>query len=134
MINNKMKNKTLLDNIINAIKGFFTAFLTERSLKIQALIAVIAIVLGFVFKVGTLKLILIILSIGIVLITEIVNSCFEQVADLIADVYHPSIKILKDMAAGAVMLAALLAIFVGFYCFYNEIVDLIKLIFYGGKI
>ena len=54
-----------------------------------------------------------VLVIGLVLVAELVNSSIEALADILHPAQHPSIKVAKDIAAGAVLLASIAAFVVG---------------------
>jgi diacylglycerol kinase len=54
-----------------------------------------------------------VLTIGIVLVTEIFNTAAEVLVDLVSPDYHPLAKQVKDLAAGAVLLSAMMAVVVG---------------------
>ena len=55
-----------------------------------------------------------------VIFAELINTAIETVVDLFVDVYHPKAKISKDVAAGAVVLAACNALVVGYFIFFKE--------------
>jgi diacylglycerol kinase len=58
-----------------------------------------------------------VIVIGLVWVTEILNTCIEKAMDVITIEHHPQIKIIKDLAAGAVLIAALVAVIVGSFIF-----------------
>jgi len=106
--------------IINRIKAFRYAFKgawllikKEPSIKVQMVCAVLVTILGFILDISTTEWILQLLSIGLVLSIEGLNTAVEKVADFIHPEYHKKIGDIKDVAAGAVTFAALIAAIIG---------------------
>ena len=99
-------------------------------MKIHCIFALMAIVSCFVFKVNELEFIFVIFSIALVLITEAANTAFELLLDFVhGDRYHPDVKLLKDIIAGAVFIAALSAFVIGLIIFVPKIIVLAKVLF-----
>lgn len=71
-----------------------------------------------------MEIILIIIVTGMVWCAELFNTAIEKMADLITKERHPTIKFIKDIAAGAVMIAALIALFTGGIIFIPKIIAL----------
>jgi diacylglycerol kinase (ATP) len=68
-----------------------------------------------------MELIALVLAIGGVWITEMLNTCMEKMADLVTLEEHPEIKFIKDLAAGAVLVAAVIAVIIGLIIFIPKI-------------
>ena len=96
-----------------AIKGAFKLITTEHSVMVQSSLAVIMIIAGFVFHISREEWIMQILAFGLVLSIEGLNTAVEKIADFIHPEFHDRIGFIKDIAAGAVMFAAMAAIAVG---------------------
>ncbi len=96
-----------------ALKGALLLLKTEPSIQVQAGIAVIMTILGFYFRITTTEWMLQIFAIGLVMSVEGVNTTVEAVADFIHPDFHDKIGFIKDVAAGAVFIAAITAIIIG---------------------
>jgi len=73
-----------------------------------------------------IEFILLIISISIVIICEMINTAIETTIDLITKEYHPLARIAKNVAAGSVLISALMSIVVGCIIFFNRFIDLFK--------
>jgi len=96
-----------------AVKGAIKLITTEHSVMVQSSLAVLMIIAGFYFNISREEWIMQILAFGLVLGIESLNTAVEKVADFIHPEYHEKIGFIKDIAAGAVMFAAMAAIAVG---------------------
>lgn len=95
---------------VYAFQGITTFFREERNAKVHAAAAFLAICAGFLFPIKTYEWLAIIFSIGMVIIAEMINSSIEELADTVHPKQHPGIKRSKDMAAGAVLVLAIIAV------------------------
>jgi diacylglycerol kinase (ATP) len=105
--------KGRLKSIGFAVKGAFKLITTEHSVMVQSSLAVIMIIAGFYFEISREEWMLQILAFGLVLSIEALNTAVEKIADFIHPEFHNRIGFIKDIAAGAVLFAALAAIAVG---------------------
>jgi diacylglycerol kinase (ATP) len=96
-----------------AAKGAWLLLRKEPSVQAQAAIAFILVLAGFYFNISTIEWIAQILAIGLVLSIEGLNSAVEELADFVHPDRHKRIGHLKDIAAGAVLFAAVAAVVVG---------------------
>ena len=76
--------------------------------------------LSLFYGLNTTEFLCLVFAIFFVIFAEMVNTAIETVVDLFVDVYHPKAKIAKDVAAGAVVLAACNALVVGYFIFFNK--------------
>lgn len=102
-----------LKSIHYAYKGAWLLLKTEASIKIQFAIAILMTIAGFYFNISTTEWMIQIMAIGLVISIEGLNTAVEAIADFIHPEHHSKIGFLKDIAAGAVFIASLAAIFVG---------------------
>jgi diacylglycerol kinase (ATP) len=111
------KDETLfkgrLKSIGFALKGAIKLITTEHSIMLQSSLAVIIIIAGFYFGINRYEWMFQILAIGLVLGIEGLNTAVEKIADFVHPDFHERIGFIKDIAAGAVFLAALTAITIG---------------------
>ena len=104
-----------------AWSGIKAVLRTEHNTWIHLTLTVLAIVMGFVLHVTNEELVALIIVIAMVWITELFNTCLEKIMDFISREKHPQIKLIKDMAAAAVLIAAIVAIIVGTIIFIPKI-------------
>jgi diacylglycerol kinase (ATP) len=97
-----------------AFEGVIHALRTQRNMRIHFAIAATVLVLAFVYDVTRLELIALMIAIAFVLIAEMVNTAVEATIDLSTPSFDPLAKIAKDLAAGAVLIAAVNAVAVGY--------------------
>ena len=102
-----------LKSIGFAFRGAIKLITTEHSVMVQSSLAVITIIAGFVFHISREEWMMQILAFGLVLGIESMNTAVEKIADFIHPEFHDRIGFIKDIAAGAVMFAALAAVAVG---------------------
>jgi len=96
------------------IKQFFRQ---EHNARIHLAAAIVVGFLAWRLKVSVREAIELTIVIGLVWVTEILNTCIEKAMDMITTEHHPQIKIIKDLAAGAVLVAAAVAVIVGSFIF-----------------
>jgi diacylglycerol kinase len=110
-------NKTF-STAFNGIKYFFK---TERNGKIQAGVSLITILSGLYLRINAFEWIVIVLCIGLVLALEMINSALEHLCNMVHADYHPSIKIIKDVAAGAVLTFSVISVIAGLIIFLPKL-------------
>ena len=111
-----MKSDSTKNTLIKSFRCAFEGlrFLScERNFRIHILIAALVVIAGFSFQIGRIEWICLLLIIAIVLTLEAVNSGIERICDIISLKYDKRIKIVKDIAAGAVLIAAIIAVIIG---------------------
>jgi diacylglycerol kinase (ATP) len=97
-----------------AFEGVIHVLRTQRNMRIHFAIAACVLVLAFVYDVTRIELIALMIAIAFVLIAEMVNTAVEATIDLSTPSFDPLAKIAKDIAAGAVLIAAANAVAVGY--------------------
>ena len=116
----KMKNDNFFEAWGNATNGIIYSATTQRNIRIQLVLAVIVMVLSLFYGLNTAEFLCLLFAVFLVIFAELINTAIETVVDLFVDVYHPKTKISKDVAAGAVVLAACNALVVGYFIFFKE--------------
>ncbi|WEG73942.1 diacylglycerol kinase family protein [Vagococcus intermedius] len=118
------KNKNLLTAAKHACDGLLQALQEERNLKIHVGMAVVISFLGVAFQLSLTEWRWLMLIIFLVILMEMLNTITENLVDLITGgKYHPLAKKVKDMAAGVVLLSAVLALAVGSLIFIPKIIN-----------
>jgi diacylglycerol kinase len=108
-----------------ASRGLWYAIRTQRNMRVHLLIAVLAIIAGILLHISAVEFAMIFVAILIVFTAEMFNTVFELCVDLASPAYHPLAKIAKDVAAGAVLLSAMLAVVIGLFVFVPHLWTLI---------
>src|SRR5690625_1129353 len=98
----------------------------ERNFRIHLIATLLVIGAGLYFNLNVIEWAIVILIIGIVLITEMFNSVIEQTIDHVKPEIHPTAKLIKDMSAGAVLVASIIAIIIGALIFLPKITDILQ--------
>ena len=96
-----------------AFSGLWYALRTQRNARVHLAAALLVIITGLVLHISTLEFAIIFVAITGVFISEMFNTVIELCVDLASPGYHPLAKIAKDVAAGAVLLSAMLAAIIG---------------------
>ncbi|XRG76878.1 diacylglycerol kinase family protein [Rossellomorea sp. GAMAL-10_SWC] len=112
------KRATLLKSFGFAFSGIFKVIKDERNIKIHLFAALISIGLAFYLHISRIDWLILLLIITIVISLELVNSSIEAVVDLASPNKHPLAKKAKDVAAGAVLVAAIVSIIIGALLFF----------------
>lgn len=122
MEDERLKNKNFIDAWKKAFSGIWYAVTTQRNIKIQLVIAVIVVACSIYFKLNIIECMFLTFATMLVIITEVINTAIEEVVNLCTDKYHPIAKIAKDVAAGAVVLAALNAVIIAIFIFISKFI------------
>ena len=115
------RSKSLLESFNFAFEGIIHVVRYERNLRFHFLIAVAVIIAAVGFDVTRMELIALLLAIAFVLIAEMLNSALEAVVDLVTPSVEPLAKIAKDVAAGAVLIATVTAVAIGYLVFSGAV-------------
>jgi diacylglycerol kinase (ATP) len=102
-------------------KGIRIGFGTETNMKIHFIIAVLVIIAGLYFSISAYEWIACLLCIGLVLGMEMLNTAIESVVDLASPKLHPLAAKAKDVAAGAVLICAIIAVIIGLIIFVPKV-------------
>ncbi len=125
MFGEKFNIKERIKSFKFAFDGISTLFRNEHNSRIHALFTLAVIVAAFIFKISTFEWIAIIFAIGFVFTAELINSSIERTVDIITKDVNPIAKQAKDMAAGAVLIAAITAAIIGVLIFAPKLFALI---------
>ncbi len=105
-----------------AFKGLAVLLKTEHNARIHVVIAILVIIACYLLKIEKWEWISIFLAIGLVFITELLNTALENLADVISPGLHEKIGFAKDLAAGAVLVAAIIALIIGCLVFIPRVI------------
>lgn len=116
--------KKIINSFKYAFEGVFTALKTEKNMKIHIIIMILVIIFGIILKINKIEWIICIILFGFVISLELINTSIENTVDLITIEKNQKAKIAKDVAAGAVLIAAITSVIAGLIIFVPKIISL----------
>ncbi len=114
---------SLLDSFNFAFEGIIHVLRTQRNMRIHFAAAVVVLVAALWAGISHLELIALMLAIAFVFITEMINSALEQAIDVATTSFDPLAKLAKDIAAGAVLIATVNALGIGYLVFSGKVAN-----------
>lgn len=117
--------KGFFRSVRHAFRGIRYALFSERNFQLELLAAVLAIALAFLLPLSSLERAAVFLVIALVLPLEMLNTACERVMDMMKPGLHPYVKVVKDLSAGAVLIASLLAALIGAAIFLPHLARLL---------
>lgn len=106
-----------------AFRGIAAFLRREHNAWLHLLATIVVIALGICLRLTIMEWVAISIVMGLVWITEMLNTCVEKIIDEVTDERRPSIAFIKDVAAGAVLMAAFLALIVGILILGNRLME-----------
>lgn len=119
-----MKNKKLINSFKYAFKGIGSSLKSERNMKIHFAMMVLVIMAGILLNISMWEWITCFILFGLVISLEMVNTAIEIVVDMVSPEYNLKAGHVKDIAAGAVLVNAIVAFIVGLLIFLPKIIRL----------
>jgi diacylglycerol kinase (ATP) len=117
--------RKLINSFKYAFKGLFIALKEQQNLRLHAVAIGVVTIAGIFLRLSAIEWAIIALTIGFVIAMEMTNTALEELVDLVSPQYHEKAGKIKDIAAGAVLTAAIIAVVVAIYIFGNRIFDLL---------
>ncbi len=115
-----------LKGFVYAFNGLVVFFRHERNGRLQLVLAVLVVLLGLLFSVSTWEWIILLACIASVLSLEMINSAIEKLCNLVHPKYHPAVKVIKDISAGAVLWASVISGIIGVIIFLPKMQHLFR--------
>lgn len=112
-----------------AFSGIMYAVRTQPNMRVHLAVAALVLLATLLLRLDRLYVIAIVLTISVVLALELVNTAIEAVVDLLTVAHHPLAKTAKDAAAGAVLIATIGAVIVGYLAFYQGVQQSGKIVY-----
>ena len=119
------KRTSLKDAFGFAFEGISYTVRTQHNMRIHMVIAACVLVLSVFFRLTPIEWAVILICIGLVLMTEMLNTAIEAIIDLVSPEYHPLAKIAKDIGAGMVVVFSVLAAIIGCIVFTQAILRML---------
>jgi diacylglycerol kinase (ATP) len=117
------RSPSLLQSFNFAFEGIIHVLRTQRNMRVHFAIAIAVLIAALVVGVGRLELCALLIAISFVLIAEMLNTALEAGIDVSTTSFDPLAKLAKDIAAGAVLIATINAIAVGYLVFVERLED-----------
>src|SRR5919199_4458227 len=122
-MNARRRAPSVVESFNFAFEGIIHVLRTQRNMRIHFAVAVAVLVAALATGVSRLELIALLLAIAFVLIAEMINSALEAAIDVATTSFDPLAKLAKDIAAGAVLIATVNAVAVGYLVFSAQVAD-----------
>lgn len=114
----RMQHKKSTIGLREAIWGLLYTLRTQNNFKLQIIAAILVLNLGIFFRITKIEWLDLLLIIALVLVAEVINTGLEATVDLTVSDLNPIAKIVKDTAAGAVLVASIFALVIGAIIFF----------------
>jgi diacylglycerol kinase len=102
---------------VHAGRGVHHAVVTQRNMRVHVILACLAVALGITLRISPVEFALVFIAVMLVFGTEMLNTVVETIVDMITQEYHPLARVAKDVAAGAVLLNAVLAVIIALFVY-----------------
>lgn len=109
-----------------AFKGIDDVIEHEPNMKIHVVVAILVVIMAIILKVSIIEWIILVLLIGAVLAAETINTTIENLVDMYTKEYDENAKIVKDTAAGTVLILAITSAIIGLIIFVPKIICLLE--------
>lgn len=123
MKSNSFKLMDRVKSLKFAVNGIKLLLKNEHNARVHLLIALIVIIASYVFSIDAAEFMFIIISIGLVFIVELLNTAIENIANFVEPKSNEKIGEIKDYAAGAVLVSAIVSIIIGLIIFIPKILN-----------
>jgi undecaprenol kinase len=120
--------KRLINSFKYAWEGIKSAYKTEQNILIHTIVAILVLIVGIIVKLSYLEFAIIFLVIGLVISSEMFNTSIENAIDMAMPSIHPLAKAAKDVASGAVLFSAIIAVIVGCFIYIPKIIEFIEML------
>ena len=124
MLSREKNKRKFSSSVKNCLNGFKFININEDNFKREIFIGIIALILSYLLKINKTEFIIIIV-IGLVLVTEIINTAIERLVDLVSPGYNKLAGEVKDIMAFAVFSMAIVSLIIGIIIFMPKIINLL---------
>ena len=116
-------------SFVYAWNGIAYTVRTQRNMRVHIALAVVAVVLGIWLRISPVEFAMVFVAVTGVVVSEMINTVAEACVDLATQEYHPLARVAKDVAAGAVLLSAMLAMVIGCFVYTPHLWPLVLHLF-----
>jgi len=117
------ERSTLLESFNYAFQGLIYVFRYQRNMRVHVSIAILVLLGSLFFDLTRMELVAVLFAITLVLMAEMLNTAIEAAVDLVTSSFDPKAKVAKDVAAGAVLVAAINSLIVAYFVFADKATD-----------
>ena len=114
------------ESVSHAMDGIYYTTFHERNFRVEIAMAILVTMMSYLLRVSIVEWCILVLTIGIVLSLELVNTAIERTVDLVTKDYLELAKIAKDVAAGAVFIMSIFSVVIGILIFLPKVMTLLK--------
>jgi diacylglycerol kinase (ATP) len=122
-VSTRRRPPSILESFNYAFQGIIHVLRTQRNLRVHFAVAVLVLIAALYSDVSRMELVALLLAIAFVLIAEMLNTAVEAAIDVATTSFDPMAKLAKDIAAGAVLIAATVAVAVGYLVFSGQVAN-----------
>ncbi len=119
MKNNEHGLRGFIQSFRCAVAGIMSGIVNERNLRIHIIVACYTLFFSTFYKFTRGEYILLVMTISLVIATEMLNTAIEAAVDLVTEKYALHAKAAKDIAAGAVLVTSCFSVIVGLLLFWD---------------
>lgn len=116
-----MRQRSLSQSFRSAFAGLFHCMRSQRNFRIHLTAALLVLLSAYILGIRRIEVLILFLSILLVLTLEMINTTFESLIDLVAPDWREKARVAKDVAAAAILLAAIGAVIIGILIFSSYI-------------
>jgi diacylglycerol kinase (ATP) len=116
-----MRGSRFVESFNAAIEGFFYVLRTQKNMRVHVLFTILIILLGVYLNFTRVELLVLCGTITLVLATEMLNTTVELMVDMLKSEFHPLARVVKDVAAGSVLVTSVNAVVVGYVLFVRRL-------------
>ncbi|HOS47427.1 MAG TPA: diacylglycerol kinase family protein [Bacteroidia bacterium] len=110
--------KRLMNSFKYAFNGFMSLYKTGGNIRIHFTAALVVIALAYAYKVSAIEWTVLLICIGVVISAEAMNTSLEKLTDMVSPDFNKEAGKIKDIAAGAVLILAIMAAIIAIIIFY----------------
>lgn len=122
--------RSIIDSFNFAVSGIILSIKTERNMLIHYIIAILVLLASLFFDFSRMEFLILLFATTLVIVMELMNTAIEKTVDMITEEYHPLAKLVKDISAGAVLIAAINALLVAYLLFFDRLNSLSGIIIF----
>ncbi len=122
--------RSIIDSFNYAVSGIILSIKTERNMLIHYIIAIVVLFSSLLFGFSRIEFLILLFATTLVIVMELINTAIEKTVDMITKEYHPLARLAKDISAGAVLIAAINAMLVGYLLFFDRLNNLSEVIIF----
>lgn len=111
-----------------AIKGIQYVFASEANIKIHLIVSLLVVICGFIFNISITEWLLCLLCMSIVIGMEMMNTAIENLVNLVSPEKNKTAGLVKDIAAGAVLITVVFSVIIGLIIFVPKGLEEIDLL------